>query len=56
MPQQIDPWKAIQFALEHIDDWFDKDQFLKDCLESDMDSIASVWPDFVQWVLSESAS
>lgn len=47
---QIDPWKAIRFAVEHIDDWFDKDQFLKDCQESDMDSIVVDWPEFVEWV------
>ena len=58
---QINPWKAIEFALEHIDDHFDRAEFLRACTESDMTSIRvddtgdeeNGWPDFAEWVAAQ---
>lgn len=47
---QIDPWKAIAFALEEIEDHYDRQEFLKLCLEGDTFSIAEEWPEFSSYV------
>jgi hypothetical protein len=51
--EQIDAWLAVEFALDCIDDHFDKVEFLKDCHCSDMVSIKEDWPEFVDWVENE---
>ncbi|WP_303829359.1 hypothetical protein [Asticcacaulis taihuensis] len=48
--EQIDGWKAIDFALNKIDDHYDKAEFLKDAQHHDMVSIAEDWPEFVEFV------
>ena len=50
--EQIDAWKAIEYALDHVDDHFDKAEFLRDCQCGDMVSIKEDWPEFVDWLNS----
>lgn len=52
--EQINAWKAVEFALEHIDDHYDRAEFLRECMHGDMVSIADDWPEFVDWIRSES--
>jgi hypothetical protein len=55
---QINAWKAIEFAMEEIDDLGDRIAFLQDCMENDMLTIGEPssprhdagWPEFVTWI------
>lgn len=50
--EQIDPWLAMQFAVDRnmIDDHYDRLSFLEAVLENDMETIGFEWPDFVEYV------
>ncbi len=55
-PEQIDPWLAIQYAVDLIDDSFAQAEFLREAMQSDLEGMRENWPDFVTFQKTTSAN